>query len=94
MSKTRYSRVCRDEVDRRKHEVRKGYVPVMVRKCVEEEERFMVPLGWMNHPCIVNLLQLSANEFGCHQQGVIQIPLEEEAYEEIEEEAPKDETEI
>lgn len=64
-----YSKICCDE-----HEIRRGYVPIMVGKCEEEEERFMVPLRLMKHPFIIDLLQLSANEFGYQQDGVIQIP--------------------
>uniref|UniRef100_A0A803L793 Uncharacterized protein n=1 Tax=Chenopodium quinoa TaxID=63459 RepID=A0A803L793_CHEQI len=79
----RYSRLsscCEDEV-KNKHQrhnqaKKRGYVPILVGKSEEEEERFMVPLGWMNHPCIVELLRVSANEFGYHQQGVLQIPCE------------------
>uniref|UniRef100_A0A803M4P4 Small auxin up regulated protein n=1 Tax=Chenopodium quinoa TaxID=63459 RepID=A0A803M4P4_CHEQI len=78
MSPPRYSRLGCEEVSNNhpRRETRKGCVPIMVGKCEEEEERFMVPLGWMNHPFIVDLLQLSANEFGYHQQGVIHIPCE------------------
>ncbi|XP_056692224.1 auxin-responsive protein SAUR71-like [Spinacia oleracea] len=78
----RYSRLsCYDKMNNnnhQRHETQKtrGYVPIMVGKCEEEEERFMVPLGWMSHPCIVDLLQLSVNEFGYRQQGVLQIPCE------------------
>ncbi|XP_021755011.1 auxin-responsive protein SAUR71-like [Chenopodium quinoa] len=80
-SPSRYSKIFSDEEsihnnNHHKREVRRGYVPVLVGKCEEEEERFMVPLGWMKHPSIVDLLQLSASEFGYHQQGVIQIPCE------------------
>ncbi|XP_021729388.1 auxin-responsive protein SAUR71-like [Chenopodium quinoa] len=79
---SRLSSCCEDEVKnkhQRKHDQvakKRGYVPIMVGKSEEEEERFMVPLGWMNHPCIVELLRVSANEFGYHQQGVSQIPCE------------------
>ncbi|XP_021756111.1 auxin-responsive protein SAUR40-like [Chenopodium quinoa] len=77
-SLSRYSRLSCDiarDGDAR-HEIRRGYVPVMVGFSEEQQERFMVPCGWMNHPCIVELLQLSANEFGYQQQGVIHIPYE------------------
>ncbi|CAO2834795.1 unnamed protein product [Amaranthus hypochondriacus] len=71
-SSSRYSRL--DNINDRNDEIRKGYVPVIVGMCEEEEERFMLPLGLINHPTILGLLDLSANEFGYHQQGVIQIP--------------------
>lgn len=71
ISPSRFSRLYNN------HEARRGYVPVLVGKFEEEEERFMVPLGWINHPCMVALLQLSANEFGYqYREGVIQIPCE------------------
>uniref|UniRef100_A0A803M4P1 Uncharacterized protein n=1 Tax=Chenopodium quinoa TaxID=63459 RepID=A0A803M4P1_CHEQI len=78
---SRLSSCCEDEVmnkhQRHNHQAKKrGYVPILVGKSDDEEERFMVPLGWMNHPCIVELLHVSANEFGFHQQGVLQIPCE------------------
>lgn len=81
---SRFSKVCCDNVYRNNddiihnstHEIKKGYVPFIVGLYEEEEERFIVPVGWMNHVCIVSLLQLSANEFGYHQQGVIHIPCE------------------
>uniref|UniRef100_A0A803LHG0 Uncharacterized protein n=1 Tax=Chenopodium quinoa TaxID=63459 RepID=A0A803LHG0_CHEQI len=78
---SRLSSCCEDEVKNKHHRhdkvaKKKGYVPIMVGKSEEEEERFMVPLGWMNHPCIVELLRVSANEFGYHQQGVLQISCE------------------
>ena len=71
-SSPRYSRL--DDINHRNDENRKGYVPVLVGMCEEEEERFMLPLKLINHPTILGLLDLSANEFGYHQQGVIQIP--------------------
>ncbi|KAL2892541.1 Auxin-responsive protein SAUR40 [Bienertia sinuspersici] len=80
LSPPRYSRLSCDHDDSSsshgRHETRRGCVPVMVGKCEEDEERFMVPLNWMKHPFIVDLLQLSANEFGYKQEGVIQIPCE------------------
>ncbi|KMS99939.1 hypothetical protein BVRB_1g017840 [Beta vulgaris subsp. vulgaris] len=72
-----------DNVNHPKHEIRRGYVPVMVGMCEEEKERFMVPCRWMKHPYIVALLQLSANEFGYHQQGVIHIPCEPHHFKDI-----------
>ncbi|CAO2826310.1 unnamed protein product [Amaranthus hypochondriacus] len=73
-SASRYSRInCDESIE--KHESRRGYVPILVGNCEEEEEeRFMVPLGWINHPSILTLLHMSAHEFGFQQNGVIQIP--------------------
>ncbi|KAL2892540.1 Auxin-responsive protein SAUR40 [Bienertia sinuspersici] len=79
MSPNRYSKICNYDDEGRnheKHEARRGFVPILVGTCEEEEERFMVPLGLMKHPSIVDLLQLSANEFGYNHQGVLHIPCE------------------
>jgi len=65
----RYARLSCEKEHR--PEIRRGYVPFVVGR---EEERFMVAVEWMKHPSIVALLQLSANEFGYHQEGVLHIP--------------------
>ncbi|GAB2234876.1 hypothetical protein Droror1_Dr00004145 [Drosera rotundifolia] len=64
------------------HEVRKGYVPVMVG-CDGMCERFMVRTQLMKHPSILSFLELSAHEFGYKQQGVLQIPCEPDAFREV-----------
>ncbi|GAB2214840.1 hypothetical protein Droror1_Dr00019204 [Drosera rotundifolia] len=59
------------------HEVRKGYVPVMVgSEGFLGGERFMIKTHLIKHPSIVALLELSADEFGYDQEGVLQIPCE------------------
>ncbi|GAB2274563.1 hypothetical protein Dimus_009330 [Dionaea muscipula] len=57
------------------NEIRKGFVPVMVGS-----ERFMIRTRLMMHPSIVALLELSADEFGYEQEGVLQIPCEPEYF--------------
>ncbi|KAL9234351.1 hypothetical protein vseg_009231 [Gypsophila vaccaria] len=76
MSPSRYSKLSYDneESSHYKQGIRRGYVPIMVGKDENEEERFMVPTKLIKHPSIVALLQLSANEFGYHQEGVLHIP--------------------
>lgn len=74
----RYARLCCE--DEHQPGIRRGYVPFVVGR---EEERFMVPMGWMKHPSIVALLQLSANEFGYHQEGVLHIPCEPHVFRDV-----------
>jgi SAUR family protein len=58
----------------------KGFVPVRVVEPVgggakeEEGERFVVPVGYVNHPLFVDLLKQAEEEYGFHQQGVLTIP--------------------
>ncbi|OWM78776.1 hypothetical protein CDL15_Pgr002947 [Punica granatum] len=60
---------CQDDQNR----PRKGYVPVMVGKDQEMMERLDIPTKIVEHPYIVNLLEMSADEFGYGQQGLIRI---------------------
>lgn len=61
---------------------RKGYVPVVVGG-EGVRERFLVPTQLLGHPTIVALLEMSANEFGYGQEGVLQIPCEPQSFREI-----------
>ncbi|KAL8154108.1 hypothetical protein V2J09_011868 [Rumex salicifolius] len=61
---------------------RKGYVPVMVGG-EGVEERFLIPTQFMSHPSIVALLEMSADEFGYRQEGVLRIPCEPDCLREI-----------
>ncbi|GMH11134.1 hypothetical protein Nepgr_012975 [Nepenthes gracilis] len=61
---------------------RKGYVPVMVGDREGVAERFMIRAQLMKHPSIIALLELSADEFGYDQEGVLQIPCEPETFRE------------
>ncbi|KAM3192446.1 hypothetical protein ACQJBY_069584 [Aegilops geniculata] len=40
----------------------------------EEEERFVVPVGYLKHPLFVGLLKEAEEEYGFQQQGAITIP--------------------
>ncbi|ESR50373.1 hypothetical protein CICLE_v10033945mg [Citrus x clementina] len=53
---------------------RKGYVPVLVGQEEMVMERVLIPTKLIDHPYIVSLLELSAKEFGYHQQGLLQVP--------------------
>ncbi|TXG54535.1 hypothetical protein EZV62_019791 [Acer yangbiense] len=52
--------------------VRKGYVPLMVGS-EEVMERIMVPTKLIDHPYIIELLELSAKEYGYNHQGLLKI---------------------
>ncbi|KAI9177521.1 hypothetical protein LWI28_016294 [Acer negundo] len=52
--------------------VRKGYVPLMVG-AEEVMERIMVPTKLIDHPYIIELLELSAKEYGYNHQGLLKI---------------------
>ena len=40
----------------------------------EEEERFVVPVGYLKHPLFVALLKAAEEEYGFEQKGAITIP--------------------
>uniref|UniRef100_A0ACD5ZBA3 Uncharacterized protein n=1 Tax=Avena sativa TaxID=4498 RepID=A0ACD5ZBA3_AVESA len=40
----------------------------------QEEERFVVPVGYLKHPLFVGLLKEAEEEYGFRQQGAITIP--------------------
>ena len=40
----------------------------------EEEERFVVPVGYLKHPLFVALLKAAEDEYGFEQKGAITIP--------------------
>ncbi|KAL9230731.1 hypothetical protein vseg_006045 [Gypsophila vaccaria] len=72
LSPSRYSKLSNNNDDEQEV-IRRGYVPIMVGKYEEEEERFMVPTKLMTHAFIINLLELYANEFGYQHKGVLYI---------------------
>ncbi|GMG98419.1 hypothetical protein Nepgr_000259 [Nepenthes gracilis] len=78
-SSSHYVRLPSDDENR---EIRKGHVPMMVGN-EGAKEKFMVPTRFIHHPSIIALLDLSADEFGYDQQGVLQIPCEPEYFREI-----------
>ncbi|XP_062229822.1 auxin-responsive protein SAUR32-like [Phragmites australis] len=40
----------------------------------KEEERFVVPVGYLKHPLFVTLLKAAEEEYGFEQKGAITIP--------------------
>ncbi|GAB4859827.1 hypothetical protein Ancab_011307 [Ancistrocladus abbreviatus] len=82
------SRYVRLSYDNDNHEIRKGYVPVIVGN-EGVREKFMVRTEFMKHPSVIAMLELSAEEFGYRQGGVIQIPCDPECFREIISKLPK-----
>ncbi|XP_022155187.1 auxin-responsive protein SAUR71-like [Momordica charantia] len=60
--------------------VPKGYLAVCVGK---ELKRFVIPTHFLTHPAFRTLLREAEEEFGFHQQGVLQIPCELPVFENI-----------
>ncbi|MQM11155.1 hypothetical protein Taro_044060 [Colocasia esculenta] len=51
----------------------KGYVPMLVGS-EERAERLLVPAELLNHPAIMGLLEMAAQEFGYQRGGVLRVP--------------------
>ncbi|CAK8561405.1 unnamed protein product [Lathyrus sativus] len=60
--------------------VPEGHVPVYVG---EEMQRFVLNAELLNHPVFVNLLNLSAQEYGYKQKGVLRIPCRVSVFEQV-----------
>ncbi|XP_008462190.2 auxin-responsive protein SAUR50-like [Cucumis melo] len=60
--------------------VPKGYLAVCVGK---EMKRFVIPTHYLTHKAFRILLQEAEEEFGFHQQGVLQIPCHVSVFEDI-----------
>lgn len=63
---------------RKKHhhhqEVPKGCLAVKVGETDGEQQRFVVPVVWFNHPLFMQLLKEAEDEYGFEQKGTITIP--------------------
>ncbi|KAL8538130.1 hypothetical protein ACS0TY_000188 [Phlomoides rotata] len=57
----------------------KGCLAVMVGLGTEQE-RFVIPVGYLNHPLFVQLLKEAEEEYGFDQQGPINIPCHVEEF--------------
>ncbi|KAI5003013.1 hypothetical protein ZWY2020_027663 [Hordeum vulgare] len=63
-------------------EIPKGYVPmVLVGDEGEGDERVLVHVGMLTEPCVLALLEMSAQRFGYGQRGVLRIPCGVERFE-------------
>ncbi|MFS8022227.1 putative small auxin-up RNA [Helianthus anomalus] len=54
--------------------VPKGCLAVKVGEADGEQQRFVVPVIWFNHPLFVQLLKEAEDEYGFEQRGTITIP--------------------
>uniref|UniRef100_A0A7N0SXQ6 Small auxin up regulated protein n=1 Tax=Kalanchoe fedtschenkoi TaxID=63787 RepID=A0A7N0SXQ6_KALFE len=54
-------------------DVPKGCLAVRVGRG-EEEQRFVIPVMYLNHPLFKELLKEAEEEYGFHQKGLITIP--------------------
>ncbi|XP_076900489.1 auxin-responsive protein SAUR32-like [Bidens hawaiensis] len=54
--------------------VPKGYLAVKVGEVDGEQQRFVVPVIWFNHPLFKQLLKVAEDEYGFEQPGTIAIP--------------------
>nr|XP_051220399.1 auxin-responsive protein SAUR40-like [Lolium perenne] len=60
----------------------RGYIPmVLVGDEGEEEERVMVHVRMLTEPHVLDLLEMSAQQFGYGQRGVLRVPCGVERFE-------------
>lgn len=57
-----------------KRDVPKGYLAVKVGQAEEEQQRFIVPVSYLNHPLFIQLLKEAEEVYGFHHKGTITIP--------------------
>ncbi|KAK8500417.1 hypothetical protein V6N13_028112 [Hibiscus sabdariffa] len=55
-------------------DVPKGYLAIKVGSQGEEQQRFVVPVMYFNHPLFMQLLKEAEEEYGFDQKGTIVIP--------------------
>ncbi|KAF5799202.1 putative small auxin-up RNA [Helianthus annuus] len=55
-------------------QVRKGWFAMKFGEAGGEQQRFVVPVIWFNHPLFVQLLKEAEDEYGLEQMGTITIP--------------------
>ncbi|CAH8355777.1 unnamed protein product [Eruca vesicaria subsp. sativa] len=57
-------------------DVPKGFLAIKVGSQGEEQQRFVVPVLYFNHPLFMQLLKEAEDEYGFDQKGTITIPCE------------------
>ncbi|KAE8727358.1 Auxin-responsive protein SAUR32 [Hibiscus syriacus] len=60
-------------------DIPKGCVAIMVGPG-EEQQRFVIPVIYINHPLFMQLLKVAEEEYGFHQKGPITIPCHVEEF--------------
>lgn len=63
--------------------VPRGHVPVLVGEDDGPVQRFVVNVRLFRDPCMAALLDLSAQQLGHHQQGVLRIPCDVDRFRRI-----------
>ncbi|GMH22523.1 hypothetical protein Nepgr_024366 [Nepenthes gracilis] len=58
----------------------KGYLAIKVGGQGEQQQRFVVPVLYLNHPLFVRLLKEAEEEYGFDQKGAITIPCHVEEF--------------
>ncbi|CAN8253961.1 unnamed protein product [Cochlearia groenlandica] len=61
-------------------DVPKGYLAIKVGSKEEEQQRFVVPVLYFNHPLFMQLLKEAEEEYGFEQKGTITIPCHVEEF--------------
>ncbi|KAJ7959411.1 Auxin-responsive protein [Quillaja saponaria] len=65
-------------------DIPKGCLPIMVGQG-EEQQRFVIPLIYFNHPRFMQLLKEAEEEYGFDQKGPITIPCHVEEFRTVQE---------
>ncbi|XP_010251734.1 PREDICTED: auxin-responsive protein SAUR32 [Nelumbo nucifera] len=60
-------------------DIPKGYLAIMVGQG-EEQQRFVIPIFYFNHPLFMQLLKEAEDEYGFDQKGTITIPCHVEEF--------------
>ncbi|WOG83955.1 hypothetical protein DCAR_0103134 [Daucus carota subsp. sativus] len=58
----------------KKDQIPRGCLAVKVGQTPQEQERFVVPVVYFNHPLFMQLLKEAEKEYGFHHKGPITIP--------------------
>ncbi|GAU13688.1 hypothetical protein TSUD_347920 [Trifolium subterraneum] len=77
-----YRQVQQQQLHGRTKDIPKGCVAIKVGHG-EDQQRFIVPLNYLNHPLFVRLLKEAEEEYGFSQQGTIIIPCQLEEFKDI-----------
>ncbi|KAL5726796.1 Auxin-responsive protein saur32 [Ranunculus cassubicifolius] len=66
--------------DQQLTDIPKGCLAIMVGQGEEEQQRFIVPVMYFNHPLFIQLLKEAEEEYGFDQKGTITIPCHVEEF--------------
>ncbi|XP_042438683.1 auxin-responsive protein SAUR32-like [Zingiber officinale] len=61
----------------------RGWMAVRVGSQGEEQQRFVVPVGYLNHPLFLALLRAAEEEYGFHHSGAITLPCHVEHFRQV-----------